>query len=524
MSILINENDGFIQHTATGGETSFTFDYPIFDETHIKVLRTPTGSTTPVELTIATDYTVPAGSVDNQSGGQIDLAAGSFPSGATAGDLFTLLLNPPFARTTDFNQAGDFLAATLNEELDLIAQQFQRLNRDATKAVLLPQDSTLASVEIDEPTGNAGKLVSVDSTATKLEYVTVGSISGTIDTVFTEEAAGDILMYNGSAWTDATTLTGDYTLSGTNTFSGATTFTGDVVFNGQVSFQDDGELTISSGNITPTGTNHRVDTESDAASDDLDTISGGADGDFLTLRAANTARTVVLKDGTGNIETQDGNDVSLDTTEKIVTLQYDSTASKWLVIATPPSSSAGLVLLGSASASNSTSIDIGSGLDLNAAIDGTYDHYILEIVSLVPATNDTSILLRTSTDGGSTFTSSAASYNATVYSNTNGGVIVDDGGNATEIRLSMVGGGGAGVGSASGESANTILDMFNPASATLLTTFGGYTAYVSADGNAARSSFTGRRSAAEDTDAIRILMSSGNITSGTFYLYGVAKS
>ena len=225
MAIVINENDGFIQHVATGGETSFTFDYPIFDETHIKVLKTDGSTGAITTLTITTDYTVPAGSVDNQSGGQIDLTAGSFPSGATATDKFTLLLNPPFARTTDFNQAGDFLAATLNEELDLLAQQFQRLNRDATKAVLLPQDSTLTSVEIDEPTGNGGKLVAVNSGGTALEYVTVASVSGTLDTTITAAAAGDILMHNGSSWIDATTLTGDYTFSGDNTFSKAIALT-----------------------------------------------------------------------------------------------------------------------------------------------------------------------------------------------------------------------------------------------------------------------------------------------------------
>lgn len=91
------------------------------------------------------------------------------------------------------------------------------------------------------------------------------------------------------------------------------------------------ELTIASGVITVTGGYHDVDTEADAASDDLDTISGGVDGAILILRANNDARTVVVKDGTGNI--QCGGDRTLDNTQDTVTLLFSSTLSAWLEIA-----------------------------------------------------------------------------------------------------------------------------------------------------------------------------------------------
>ena len=63
------------------------------------------------------------------------------------------------------------------------------------------------------------------------------------------------------------------------------------------------ELTISSGSVTPTGSFHFVDTEGDAATDDLDTIvdTGVVDGTLLLIRAASSSRTVVVKDGTGNL-------------------------------------------------------------------------------------------------------------------------------------------------------------------------------------------------------------------------------
>lgn len=62
------------------------------------------------------------------------------------------------------------------------------------------------------------------------------------------------------------------------------------------------ELTISSGSITVSGSAkfrfHSVDTESDAVTDDLETIAGGAAGDMLILQAVSNDRTVVCKEGT----------------------------------------------------------------------------------------------------------------------------------------------------------------------------------------------------------------------------------
>ena len=61
-------------------------------------------------------------------------------------------------------------------------------------------------------------------------------------------------------------------------------------------------VTVSGGIITvESGCWYKVDTEGGAASDDLDTISGLAEGEQVMLSAANGARTIVLKTGTGNL-------------------------------------------------------------------------------------------------------------------------------------------------------------------------------------------------------------------------------
>jgi hypothetical protein len=85
-------------------------------------------------------------------------------------------------------------------------------------------------------------------------------------------------------------------------------------------------LTIASGSITRTQARHMVDTEGAATTDDLTTIAGGADGDRLILSAANTARSVVIKHGTGNIKTFSKSDITLDDADMTVEFQFDGAA------------------------------------------------------------------------------------------------------------------------------------------------------------------------------------------------------
>jgi hypothetical protein len=91
------------------------------------------------------------------------------------------------------------------------------------------------------------------------------------------------------------------------------------------------ELTIVSGTVTCTQTLHRIDTEGDIATDDLDTIIGGTDGDIIIVRAENGTRTVVLKDGTGNLKLG-GRDLELIDTNMAVMLFYSGVLDQWLLI------------------------------------------------------------------------------------------------------------------------------------------------------------------------------------------------
>jgi len=96
---------------------------------------------------------------------------------------------------------------------------------------------------------------------------------------------------------------------------------------GNITLQAATELSIAIGGVTQTQMYHTIDTEADTATDDLDTITQAA-GHFILIRAANDARDVVVKHGTGNIRLRAGADITLDTTEKALMLFW--TGTNWV--------------------------------------------------------------------------------------------------------------------------------------------------------------------------------------------------
>lgn len=92
-------------------------------------------------------------------------------------------------------------------------------------------------------------------------------------------------------------------------------------------------LTITAGTITLTNnsSSYVLDTEGSAASDDLDTINGGQDGQIIYIRSANSSRDITLTTA-GNILPMGNSSNLINTTDIIIGLRYDSALAKWVAI------------------------------------------------------------------------------------------------------------------------------------------------------------------------------------------------
>jgi hypothetical protein len=91
------------------------------------------------------------------------------------------------------------------------------------------------------------------------------------------------------------------------------------------------ELTLDTdGEVTKVYSHHTIDTFEDAASDDLVTINGGAEGEIILVRPASGDRTVTLKHATGNIWNPALEDIVLDDAGDYCFLIFDG--SNWCAI------------------------------------------------------------------------------------------------------------------------------------------------------------------------------------------------
>jgi hypothetical protein len=125
------------------------------------------------------------------------------------------------------------------------------------------------------------------------------------------------------------------TESSTRASSIANVLAGNSAFS-QLSVGTDTALTIASGAVTVTRTRHLVDTEASAATDDLDTISGGVEGDLLILQSVNAGRVVTVKHNTGNLYLFGGQDIALSNPQQALALMWDGT--RWCQLASPQGS------------------------------------------------------------------------------------------------------------------------------------------------------------------------------------------
>jgi hypothetical protein len=233
-----------------------------------------------------------------------------------------------------------------------------------------------------------------------------------------------------------------------------------------------------------------IGTDVQAADATLTSLSGLtlAAGDILYATAADTL--VNLAKGTGG---------------QHLVMNAGATAPAW--------TSGSRVLLASKTASNSTALAF---TEFNNAV---YRWYEFELTHLIPATDGAFFLMRTSTNGGSSYDSGASDYaygmagtdstsTTTDASNANASIIL------THSTL--------GVGNAANEyGVSGFVKVLDPA-ATAYTEIQHTINFWKDNGTQARISGGGARLAAADVDAVQFRFSTGNITSGTIRMYGIA--
>jgi hypothetical protein len=168
-------------------------------------------------------------------------------------------------------------------------------------------------------------------------------------------------------------------------------------------------------------------------------------------------------------------------------------------------------LISSATASDSANIEF--------LLDNTkYSGYYLLFDSVIPSTDNVPLLMRFSSDGGSTFDSGAGDYQYSARSVATNGTATDQS-SAGDSAINV----SANVGNATGETGvNGTLDLVSsgdgrPSVRWQISRTSGAGIFIQNWG-------AGEREATVEVDAIQLLYDTGNIASGKVYLYGLEKS
>lgn len=151
-------------------------------------------------------------------------------------------------------------------------------------------------------------------------------------------------------------------------------------------------------------------------------------------------------------------------------------------------------------------------------LSSSYFAYMIYWDEVIPATDGISFRLRTSTDGGSSYDSGATDYRWGRFGwNVSGATGTSNSSGTDHIRLHDD------TGNGSNESSSGYAMLYNPTAANYTKIYsealqfqqsGVFSQYIT----------HGVRMSAADVDAVQFYFASGNITSGTFKLYGLKAS
>ena len=261
------------------------------------------------------------------------------------------------------------------------------------------------------------------------------------------------------------------------------------------------------------------------------TVLAGPDS-YMNFGATSGTTGYGIRDNAGTLEFKNSGGVWASLTTAIQTvlaigaveeIKFADGTTQTTAATTSGSGAGGLVLIATKTASNSPTIDFAHGTD-GVVLDDTYDFYEIRFTSVQPQTDDVELWMRVATLGPSW------KSGTTDYSWQNVGTGDDDWNGldtASSISLAGLDTGGSDasdthLGNAASENATGVLEFGNP-EVSEKHQFIARISFGNINGNSASVYGGGQYRTASPIVGIRFLMSSGNITSGTFRLYGYAK-
>lgn len=173
-------------YTGNGSTTIFAYEFRVLDETELLV--TVDG----VAQTLNSDYTVSG--VGNLGGGNI-----TFSSAPASSTSIVLLSDPDFTQEIDYNELDAFPAESHEEGLDRAVIRDLSLKEQVDRAIIVSADDALPSNQISGEIDSSDKILTISTSGVSASVI---SSFGDLDVSLSGESQGDLLVYNGTNWTN----------------------------------------------------------------------------------------------------------------------------------------------------------------------------------------------------------------------------------------------------------------------------------------------------------------------------------
>jgi hypothetical protein len=171
----------------------------------------------------------------------------------------------------------------------------------------------------------------------------------------------------------------------------------------------------------------------------------------------------------------------------------------------------GMDFLTSQNASNSATLDF-----VLTSYIGGYTSYQFRLLGVTPVTDAVNLIMRTSTNAGSSYDSGVSDYAYALHrTNSNATEAATGSVGATSMLIAEV------VGNQSAEAVSGIVNLLSPTSSVGFARNTWDLIFATDAGLLRHSIGGGQRLASTDIDAVRFLFSSGNISSGVIQMFGI---
>ena len=157
MALDISAETPRVQYTVTSADSTFDYDFEIFQDSDIKVFVDSTLKT------LTTHYTVSG--AGTTGGGTVTMTSGNAVTNATV----TLVRDITIQRTTDFPASGAFQVDSLNTELDRVTAVQQTLEDNIARSLRLADEDATSTLTLPLKDARKGRYLAFNATTGNAE-------------------------------------------------------------------------------------------------------------------------------------------------------------------------------------------------------------------------------------------------------------------------------------------------------------------------------------------------------------------